>query len=377
MAESLGFTLLRVPVRIDPSFFILAVFLGWGGSRPLMSVVLWVVIVLVSVLLHEMGHAMAFRAFGYRSRIQLFAMGGLTAPETTQPLLPGRDVVVSLAGPAVGILIGGTVLALNRSGGLELTGLLERQAAADVIFVNLGWGILNLAPMLPLDGGRVMSSLLDLLTHGRGHRAALGVSVATAAVGGLVALKLGQPFLLLLLFFLGANSFNALRHPAAPPRAHHDDSEMLARASLEEIRSDFAARPGEATGSVLTQALLEDGRIDEAVALVSGRDATTVGGASQALVGAALFRAGRLEEAAGLGERSFERLPHPTLAYNLACTRAKLGQTDQALEWLSRAVDLGYRDLAAVDAEPDLAAARATPQFARIRRRMAPEAAGP
>ncbi|HZW89855.1 MAG TPA: peptidase M50, partial [Myxococcaceae bacterium] len=89
----LRFRLGSISVVVHPVHFLFALALGlsWAASPPRgvsQTAVLgvWVVLVFVSVLFHELGHALAFRAFGYASTIQLVFLGGVTTPETDRPL---------------------------------------------------------------------------------------------------------------------------------------------------------------------------------------------------------------------------------------------------------------------------------------------------
>jgi WD40 repeat protein len=61
---------------------------------------------------------------------------------------------------------------------------------------------------------------------------------------------------------------------------------------------------------------------------------------------------------------------NPAVAYGLACAEALAGNTDAALDWLSRAADWGYADAAVAEWDEDLAALRATPRFAEVLERM-------
>lgn len=109
-----GLRVLGVPVRVEPLFFLVAVLLGWGLERDLPALAAWVAVVFVSVLWHELGHALALRAFGHRPRIELHGFGGATWAEDTAPTTRARRLVTSVADPAAGFALGGAVLAGSR-----------------------------------------------------------------------------------------------------------------------------------------------------------------------------------------------------------------------------------------------------------------------
>lgn len=183
-----------------------------SGGRPGPMLLSWVGVVFVSVLLHELGHALMGRAFGLTPEIELHGMGGLTSWSAGPRLGPGPFILISLAGPFTGILLGGAVwLASHR---IDLSPMASA-VVGQFVWVNVVWGILNLVPMLPLDGGNVLARTLDLLTGGHGRKPAHIVSAALAALiivyalasGGLVGLLRGDigaawPALLGTLFFV-------------------------------------------------------------------------------------------------------------------------------------------------------------------------------
>ena len=123
MAAGPRFRIFGIPVRIDPTFFVIVAVLG--VTTDLQFLLIWVPVVTVSVLVHELGHAVAFRAFGMQPNILLQGMGGLTSATGSMP--PSRELVVSLAGPLTGlVLIGLPALWLDGrvpddSSGLDLT----------------------------------------------------------------------------------------------------------------------------------------------------------------------------------------------------------------------------------------------------------------
>ena len=166
---SLEFSLFRIPIRIHLWFWLMALWLwtlhseqGWPG------LLIWVAVVFQGILMHELGHALVGRTFGRQPRIELIALGGLTWWEQREPLSPGRSLAVSFAGPAVGIVIG--LIALFAMDTLRVPQeSLGRYTLSSLIYVNLGWGVLNLLPVLPLDGGNIVASLMELISPSRGR----------------------------------------------------------------------------------------------------------------------------------------------------------------------------------------------------------------
>ena len=171
-----------IPVRVRLPFLFLALVLGARLERPDL-VAIWVAIVFVSVLVHELGHALVGRLFGLVPQIELHGMGGTTswvqAPEREIGHL--RSIAISLAGPFAGFAIAGLLVLSARLGFQPKAPV--ALIALDLAFqVNCWWGVFNLAPMLPLDGGNVMRSALNGLTKGRGEKPARAISIVTGAL---------------------------------------------------------------------------------------------------------------------------------------------------------------------------------------------------
>ncbi len=156
----LRFSLFGFPIFIHWFFWLNTALLSGrlDSSSPeqLQALLIWVVAVLVSIIIHELGHTFTMRHFGARAHIVLYALGGLAIPD--RGFRRGQDMVVSLAGPLVQIAIGlGAGLLFNHSRGdtwwIQLF-------LRDFIFVSVWWGVFNLLPIYPLDGGHVMNSFL-------------------------------------------------------------------------------------------------------------------------------------------------------------------------------------------------------------------------
>lgn len=215
------------PVRIHFSFFVITLILGATSGGDATSVATWLVVVFVSVLWHELGHALMGRAFGLNPVIDLHSMGGTTSWQGGRKLTPGPSILVSLAGPGAGFLFGGIVLALRLFGALP-HGHLASMVVRDLIWVNVGWGVFNLIPMLPLDGGNVALAALNALTGNRGETPARIVSLLFALTLGALALRVGWLWSAIL-----AASF-AMQNGQALLRTRREREDAPLRARLEE-----------------------------------------------------------------------------------------------------------------------------------------------
>ena len=115
------FRLAGFPVEIHPSFFILAVLLGLGAGD-VRLILLWVAVVFVSILTHELGHAIVGRSYGLQPQIRLYSMGGVTSWSSGRRLTPRQSILVSLAGPAAGLALGGILVSVLEPGGSGVRG---------------------------------------------------------------------------------------------------------------------------------------------------------------------------------------------------------------------------------------------------------------
>lgn len=156
----LKFPLLGIPVTIDASFLIFAALIGFTWARSLSQTTALVLLVFVSILWHELGHAVALRAFGHRSTILIHGFGGLTASTDAIDMEDSQSIVVSLAGPIAGVVLGLGALAVLK-GDFELSPD-QHLFWTLAVWINLVWSLANLAPVLPLDGGHVMERLVHV-----------------------------------------------------------------------------------------------------------------------------------------------------------------------------------------------------------------------
>lgn len=163
---------------------------GLGGWRYVAGLA-FAVLLYLSVLLHEMSHALMAKHYGLPVRsITLHFLGGVTEIEG-EPDTPGREFGVSVVGPLTSIAVGMVFFALAF---VTPEGLLLMAVQA-LAGANLLVGILNLVPGLPLDGGRVLRAAVWKITRSP-HQGTVVAGWAGRVVAGLVLLyPLLQPAL--------------------------------------------------------------------------------------------------------------------------------------------------------------------------------------
>jgi Zn-dependent protease/CBS domain-containing protein len=256
-----------------------------GSAAGAVGGVVFVLAVFATVVLHELGHALAARRYGIRTRdITLLPIGGVARLEH-MPREPRQELVVALAGPAVNVGIAGLLfLGLGLTGGVALSldsatlseGFLERGFAVRLLAVNLWLVLFNLIPAFPMDGGRVLRALLAM-RHGDYARAterAAQVGRFFALVFGLVGMfVIGNPFLVIIALFvwLGAAAeaaavqtsamldgvpINDLMITDVQTLAPNDPLSRAVRLILDGFQQDFPVLEGGAVVGMLTRAAL-------------------------------------------------------------------------------------------------------------------------
>lgn len=160
----LRFRLLGIPVGVHASFLFVA--LIGPTSSGVVVIAVWTLAALVSILLHELGHALVARSFGAHDiDVTLYGLGGLTSYRHDRQMSHGRSFVVSAAGSLVGIISGGVVWLLRSNG--VFVGI-PFEAAVFVnsfVFTSLIWGALNWIPIVPLDGGHMAQHLVAMVNE--------------------------------------------------------------------------------------------------------------------------------------------------------------------------------------------------------------------
>lgn len=240
----LNFRVLDISVRVSVWFWAAAALLGWnisqalagGEQRELLGyLIIWMGVVFVSILVHELGHALAYRRFGLDSRVVLVHFGGITIPARwggRSLRSPLQRIAVSAAGPLAQLAFTVGIVVLLKLGGYRVIFPIEAIDKMLVLFgdqplpsrtleisvwfllqVNVFWPLLNLLPVPPLDGGQIMREGLLLAGVSDASAAAAKVGIVTGAVVAYWALTNGQEYMGILFGMLAVACYQSLRGP--------------------------------------------------------------------------------------------------------------------------------------------------------------------
>ncbi len=198
-------------IRIHITFLLFLVWLGviyyrQGGAEAAWQGTIFIVLIFLCVLLHELGHVFAARHFGVRTRdVTLWPFGGIASMER-MPDKPSEELMVAVAGPAVNVAIAAVLLVflwphLNPENLAKLEdpgiSLAVKVAGANIILV-----VFNMIPAFPMDGGRVLRALLAMrMGNARATEMAAVIGQGFAVVFGVLGI-LYNPMLIIIAAFI-------------------------------------------------------------------------------------------------------------------------------------------------------------------------------
>ncbi len=254
------FRIFGFPVRVTWLFWAVAAALGFGRSEGFAThaarlnlpgtmggfLIIWVLVVFVSILVHELGHALAFRYFRIQAEIVLYHMGGLAIPGSgylwgrqgrTHRLTHWDQIIIAASGPAAQLLLGAMVAGIATAYGMyipEVTQLtkflgieLSKQTLPSSLYlvalvhfnttVSVWWAVFNLIPILPLDGGHIVEHSVGLATRRDGRYEACCVSVIlSVAIAFWIYRSGGSPINALFVLALGFHNLQTLQSLNGP-----------------------------------------------------------------------------------------------------------------------------------------------------------------
>lgn len=349
----------RIPVTIHPIFWIIALLIGWFNSMSIVGAIVWAVVIFISVLFHEYGHAWTAVAFGQTPRIDLLGFGGLTT-RSGPKLKLWKEFLIVLNGPCAGLLLFAIAYSIKSWMGLKGSGILPFGFKI-ATYVNLVWTLLNLLPILPLDGGRLMSIMLEGMLGLKGVRLSYLFSIVIAGALSIL-LFVNQVFLGGALFMLLAfESYRSWQATSTMSIEDHnvDLQNMLKKAENrlqngnKQEAKDLLDEIREQTKSgviyvVATERLAEmsydNGHYKETYELLSPIQ-NKISMPTLKFLHQAAYKIGEWKEAIALGDKVFQSYPtYETALLNALCY-ALIGEDRPAVGWLQCSVREGLPNL--------------------------------
>ncbi len=241
----LPFKLFGIPIKLNISFLIFLPILAWiigsqidvyvkllnldintepltSGSRAYWIGLIAALGLFTGVTLHELGHSIFAMRYGVRIKsITLHVLGGIAQLEEI-PEEPGQEAKMAVAGPVTSFILGGICWIILQI--LSPQAPIPRFIIGYLVFMNLAVGVFNLIPALPLDGGRILRSLLALRRPRLdATRISANISKAIAIAMGLYGLINLNIFLILIAFFIYASMSSEVQN-------------LMVSQSLEEVK---------------------------------------------------------------------------------------------------------------------------------------------
>ena len=235
------------PVYFRTSFVIAAAFATflWREFGVLIAVTL-----AVSILVHELGHSIAFRRYGTESHIVIHLFGGYSSPDSPQRLSHREWVIVSLAGPGAAFVLLGAPAWLLLNFGPWLHSY-PFTIATVLVYFNIFWGAANLLPLWPLDGGKVLYHA----TKGDWEATRIA-TLGMSAIALLVAFKFGFP---LAGMFIVYNAYQVFTSSGPHSAGHSRISDAIKTAkTFEATSTKTRGKAGLAALDLVYQELLRD-----------------------------------------------------------------------------------------------------------------------
>lgn len=241
------FNLLGFACRVHPAFFILPVLFSQGFIRSFgvnagVGILVVAAVFFLAVLIHELGHTLAFRYFGIDSHIVLYWMGGLAIPGAAgmgswggggrkRSLKPNEQIIVSLAGPVAGLILAAfftlVVFVITRDVSIEWHGpfpLPDYPAGGTIladskplhlfiwasIVINIVLNLFNLLPVFPLDGGQIARQLFVKFDPWTGLRNSVMLSMGVAIFIALYAMSQKDTFLAIFFGYMAYTNYQQM-----------------------------------------------------------------------------------------------------------------------------------------------------------------------
>jgi stage IV sporulation protein FB len=371
----------RIPIKIFPFFWLLAAIIGWVNSGTLTGTAIWVVVIVISVLVHEYGHALTALAFGQQAHIDLVGMGGVTHREGPHLSL-WKEFIIVLNGPAAGFLLFLIANYMRLRLGDHPPDTLWTYTILIATWANLFWTIVNLLPIHPLDGGKLLSIILESIFGMSGVKFSLIISSVLSILIALVFFYFGGLLAGSLFFLLAFESYRAWRSSLSMSIEDKNESlqdelkqieedirignQVIAKEKLLQVRDK--AKKGmiyNLATEYLAGILNNQRNYQEAYDILKPIQ-NKLSPEGLRLLHQLSFRIGEIKDALKLGDSSYQAFPnYDTALINSLCYSLE-GQVQPAVGWLQRAISDGLPNCRVVFDKTEFDPIRNSEQFQNI-----------
>jgi len=374
----------KIPITIHPLFWLIVIFISWINAFNLTQIVIWTIVIVVSVVIHEFGHALTAVAFGQTAKIDLVAFGGVTQRYGGKKLKLWQEFVIVLNGPLAGLVLALCAWWIQRSLIISHPEAQLTYAVVITFYVNIFWTFMNLLPVQPLDGGKLLSIALEAIFGLRGKKIALFISLIFSSVVGIFMFSI-HAFLAGSFFLLFA--FESYRAWKASLSVTEQDQNFILQHQLKEAENDIARghkdealRKFQRLRDIAKQGLIyktatehaahlfaEMGELKEAhdLLLSLGNKLSPEG---IRLLHQLAYRNGNWQEAITLGKSAYHHYPDYHIAIINASSHALLGQVQPAVGWLHCAIKEGLPNLQEILAQKEFDPIRNDPMFLQLKK---------
>lgn len=366
-----------IPIRIHPFFGLVAILIGWLNSLSLLGTFLWVIVITLSVLVHEYGHALTALVFGQRSEINLIGLGGLTVRKGGKLKL-WKEFVVVLNGPIAGFCLAIVCYYLKKIIN-PAEGTVSAYLLTIAIWINVFWTLVNLLPIQPLDGGRLLSILLESILGIRGIKTALFLGMALSACLGVFFILTHNLFAGAIFFLFAFENYRSWRSSleineqdqsiALQHLLKTAEQEMRVGHTQEALDKFMRIREMASRGIIYQAAsqhaallLSQTGRYDEAYELL-GPLQHQLSPENLRLLHHLAYDTKRWQEIIRTANEAFQHNPDYDTALINAYAYAHAGDVRPAVGWLQCAVREGLPNLREILSRPDFDVIREKPEF--------------
>ncbi|MBA3603550.1 MAG: M50 family metallopeptidase [Parachlamydiaceae bacterium] len=368
----------NIPIQIYPVFFLVVFALSAinANFEPTLMLV-WAFVIFVSLIVHEMGHALTAVAFGQRASIDLVGFGGVTRRQGP-PLKPLKEFIIVFNGPLAGFILGLACLMVLQYFGTQLPVLLQNTLQVGY-FANFFWTVVNLLPVHPLDGGQLLRITLEGFFGLRGLKTALFISFLFGVLLSVYFFAIGQQIIGIFFMIFTYESYRAWRSSLSMTS---QDSDRALQQFFKSAEKDFhkghlsyaqeklnAVRKQAGEGvlhksatNLLAQILHAQGHDSEAYDMLYPTR-NTLSTEHLTLLHQLAYSQNHFQEAIKIGNTLYQDHPTDSVALTNALSHAHRGEAHAAVGWLQCAIKNGLPNVKEVLQKEDFNPIRQDPLF--------------